>query len=219
MPQAVLFDMDGTLIDSEHSWLSAERDLAATTGSTWTEQDGMGLIGMSLYDSARILRQRFKLTLSLDEIIEQLTDNVVGKLAEGVPWRPGALELLQLLREANVKTALVTMSMRRMALAVAGSAPFDAFDVVIAGDDVSKGKPDPEAYLAAASALQVDITQCIAFEDSISGLHSAEASGAVAIGVPNLVTLPAKEGRIIWPTLRSVSLDDLRQVLAESRNS
>ena len=219
MPAAVLFDMDGTLIDSEHSWLSAEQDLAATTGSTWTEQDGMGLIGMSLYDSARIMRQRFNLTISLDEVIEQLTDNVVARLSTQVPWRPGALELLQALREAKVKTALVTMSMRRMALAIANSAPFKAFDVVIAGDDVSVGKPDPEAYLAAASALDVDIRQCIAFEDSISGLLSAEASGAVAIGVPNLVTLPAKEGRIIWPTLRSVSLDDLRQVLAESRNS
>ncbi len=219
MPAAVLFDMDGTLIDSEHSWLSAEQDLAATTGSTWTEQDGMGLIGMSLYDSARIMRQRFNLTISLDEVIEQLTDNVVARLSTQVPWRPGALELLQALREAKVKTALVTMSMRRMALAIANSAPFKAFDVVIAGDDVSVGKPDPEAYLAAASALDVDIRQCIAFEDSISGLLSAEASGAVAIGVPNLVTLPAKEGRIIWPTLRSVSLDDLRRVLAESRLS
>jgi len=215
--QAVLFDMDGTLIDSEHYWMAAEVELAATTGSIWTEQDGLSLIGMSLYDSSRLLKQKLGLNMTQDEIIQGLTDSVIGRLRTSIPWRPGALELLRHLRERGVKTALVTMSMRRMALAVAESVGFDAFDVVLGGDDVSIGKPDPEPYLKAASALGVDISYCVAFEDSISGLHSAESAGSVAIGVPNLVTLPPKPDRIIWPTLVGLSVEDLDAIVTETR--
>jgi HAD superfamily hydrolase (TIGR01509 family) len=215
--QAVLFDMDGTLIDSEHYWMAAEVELAATTGAIWTEQDGLSLIGMSLYDSTRLLKQKLGLQLEGQEIIDRLTESVVSQLRGAIPWRPGAVELLRLLRERGVKTALVTMSMRRMALAVAESVGFDAFDVVLGGDDVTMGKPDPEPYLKAASLLGVDIAHCVAFEDSISGLHSAEASGAVAIGIPNLVTLPPKPDRIIWPTLVSLSVEDLDAIVRETR--
>ena len=116
---AVLFDMDGTLIDSEHFWLQSEQQLAATTGTVWTEQDGVNLIGMSLYDSTRIIKQKLKLPESQDEIIEKLTDSVIGQLQGELPWRPGVLELLHELKARGFKTALVTMSMRRMALAVA----------------------------------------------------------------------------------------------------
>lgn len=217
MPAAVLWDMDGTLIDSEHSWMNAEQELASLTGEIWTEQDGIGLIGMSLYDSTRILKQKLKLDFDQNEIIDRLTNSVIGQLSNQIPWRPGALELLRALRERGIKTALVTMSMRRMALAVAANAGFDAFDLVIGGDDVSKGKPDPEPYLKAAELLGVNIADCIAFEDSISGLHSAEASGAIAVGVPNLVTLPSKPNRIIWPSLVGVEPEDLGRVYIEKR--
>ena len=214
---AVLFDMDGTLIDSEHFWLQSEQQLAATTGTIWTEQDGVNLIGMSLYDSTRIIKQKLKLPESQDEIIEKLTDSVIGQLQGELPWRPGALELLHELKARGIKTALVTMSMRRMALAVAVKAGEGAFDLVIAGDDVTHGKPHPEPYLKAAEALGVDIRHCIAFEDSISGLHSAEASGAIAVGVPNIVHLPEKTDRIIWPTLKSITVDRLIELHQEKR--
>ena len=214
---AVLFDMDGTLIDSEHFWLQSEQQLAATTGTVWTEQDGVNLIGMSLYDSTRIIKQKLKLPESQDEIIEKLTDSVIGQLQGELPWRPGALELLHELKARGFKTALVTMSMRRMALAVAAKAGEGAFDLVIAGDDVIHGKPHPEPYLKAAEVLGVDIRHCIAFEDSISGLHSAEASGAIAVGVPNIVHLPEKTDRIIWPTLKSITVDRLIELHQEKR--
>ena len=214
---AVLFDMDGTLIDSEHFWLQSEQQLAATTGTVWTEQDGVNLIGMSLYDSTRIIKQKLKLPESQDEIIEKLTDSVIGQLQGELPWRPGALELLHELKARGIKTALVTMSMRRMALAVAAKAGEGSFDLVIAGDDVTHGKPHPEPYLKAAEVLGVDIRHCIAFEDSISGLHSAEASGAIAVGVPNIVQLAEKPGRVIWPTLKSITVDRLIELHQEKR--
>jgi HAD superfamily hydrolase (TIGR01509 family) len=212
---AVLFDMDGTLIDSEHYWLQSEQQLAATTGNVWTEQDGVNLIGMSLYDSTRIMKQKLQLPESQDEIIEKLTDSVISQLHGDLPWRPGALELLHELKTKGIKTALVTMSMRRMALAVAEKA--GAFDLVVAGDDVAHGKPHPEPFLKAAELLGVDIRHCIAFEDSVSGLHSAEASGAIAVGVPNIVHLPEKPGRIIWPTLKSITVDRLIELHQEKR--
>lgn len=216
-PAAVLWDMDGTIVDSEHYWLSSEQELAASAGKIWTEQDGLNMIGMSLYDSSRLIKQKLDLELETDEIIDRLTNSVISKLDQSLPWRPGARELLMAVRDAGIPTALVTMSMRRNADAVVARMGFDAFDEIIAGDQVEHGKPHPEPYLKAAEKLGVNIEHCIAFEDSISGLHSAEASGAIAIGVPNLVQIPSRAGRILWPTLSGVTVADLEVIYREKR--
>jgi HAD superfamily hydrolase (TIGR01509 family) len=216
-PAAVLWDMDGTIVDSEHYWLSSEQELAASAGKIWTEQDGLNMIGMSLYDSSRLIKQKLDLELEADEIIDRLTNSVISKLDQSLPWRPGAKELLMAVRDAGIPTALVTMSMRRNADAVVARMGFDAFDEIIAGDQVEHGKPHPEPYLRAAEKLGVKIEHCIAFEDSISGLHSAEASGAIAIGVPNLVQIPSRAGRILWPTLSGVTVADLEVIYREKR--
>ena len=121
------------------------------------------------------------------------------------------------LKANGVKTALVTMSMRRMALSVAAKLPVGEFDVVVAGDDVTHGKPHPEPYLLAAEQLGVNIKDCIALEDSLTGLTSAEASGAIAIGIPNIVLLPEQEGRLIWPTLQGVTVETLAGLHKEKR--
>lgn len=215
---AVLWDMDGTLVDSEHYWLSSEQELADSVGKNWTEDDGKSLIGMSLYDSAEIIRKQLDLDISKQAVIDRLTNSVISKLDTQLPWRPGARQLLLGLKEHGIPTALVTMSMRTNADAVANRLGFDGFDIVVAGDEVTRGKPHPEPYLRAAELLGVQIENCIAFEDSISGLHSAEASGAIAIGVPNMVQLPSKPGRIIWPTLAGVTVNDLIAIYREVRN-
>jgi len=167
---------------------------------------------MSLYESSVIIGRKLGSALAPEEIIDRLTAVVIEQLQVALPWRPGARELLFELKEAGIKTALVTMSMRRMALAVADAVGFDAFDVVVAGDDVEFGKPHPEAYLKAAELLGVDPADCIAIEDSVPGLASAEAAGTKAIGIPNLVKLEELEGRILWPTLEGVTLADLKQL-------
>lgn len=218
-PAAVLWDMDGTLVDSEHYWLSSEQELAKTVGAIWTEQDGIDMIGMSLYDSSRIIKQKLNLEMTVQEIIDWLTKSVISKLNQDLPWRPGAKQILQELRAEGIPTALVTMSMRSNAEAVVARMGFDAFDLIVAGDDVQHGKPHPEPYLKAAALLGVDIKECIAFEDSISGLRSAEASGALAIGVPNMVKLPPLDGRTIWPTLQGVTVSDLESIYTEKREN
>ncbi len=192
-PAAVLFDMDGTLVDTEPYWLAAETALVHEWGGAWTHEDGLKLVGSGLEDSARVFQSQ-GVDLSIDEIIQTLTDRVLAQIEVAVPWRPGARELLAELRAAGVKTALVTMSIRRMADRVAraldehlGTA---AFDTVVAGDEVEHPKPHPEPYLRAAEALGVDVRRCVAVEDSVPGVASAVASGAATLAVPFHVRVP-----------------------------
>lgn len=212
LPAAVLWDMDGTLIDSEPYWMKSEGAFAKANNSSWSVADGLSLVGMSLYDSSKIIKERVGSDLAPEQIIEHLTDEVTAQLRQEIIWRPGAKELLLLLRKKKIKTALVTMSMHRMAQQVVDSIGFDAFDVVVAGDDVLQGKPHPEPYLKAAELLGVKPQDCVAFEDSISGLRSAEAAGTRAVGIKNIVSIPAQPGRILWETLEGKSVADLKKL-------
>lgn len=206
-------DLDGTLVDTEPHWIAAETAIVTRFGGTWSHEQALQLVGMGLGDSSAIL-QRHGVDLPVPEIIELLTDDVTHRLDDGVAWRPGALELLAEVRAAGVPTALVTMSVRRMAQVIAAAVPFDAFDVIVSGSDVTRPKPDPEAYLTAAAMLEIDITRAVAIEDSPPGLAAAVASGAATIGVPHLRELAASPRWDVWPTLLGRTLADLRAVVA-----
>ncbi len=212
-PAAVLWDMDGTLVDTEPYWISAETALIESYGGSWSHEEAMQLVGQGLWHSARILQAK-GVTLSEDEIIDLLTDRVLHQLVErGIPWRPGARELLVALRDAQIPTALVTMSIGRMAHHVAGQLGFVGFDAVVSGDDVEHAKPHPEPYLRGAEALGVDPTACIAIEDSPPGVASASAAGMVAIGVPFLLDLTEAPADALWPTLEGRTIADLSHLL------
>lgn len=216
-PAAVLWDMDGTLIDSEPYWLSAENDLVAAFGGEWTHDDAMAVLGSGLFVSARAIQAK---GVELDEnaIVDALTDRVMAQLREfGIPWRPGARELLRELREAAIPTALVTMSIGRMAHHVVENLGFDGFDAVISGDDVQNPKPHPEPYHAGAAALGVEIADCVAIEDSPPGATSAFASGATVVGVPFMIDIPAEQAHAIWPTLDGCTLEHLSELHARVR--
>jgi HAD superfamily hydrolase (TIGR01509 family) len=209
--------MDGTIIDTEPHWMDAETQLITEYGGTWSHEQALSLVGQGLWHSARVLQSR-GVTLSEDEIIDHLTDIVLDKLrASGLPWRPGARELLLELRSAGVRTALVTMSIRKMAVLVADSIDFDAFEVVVAGDDVEHSKPHPAAYLRATELLGVDPADCVAIEDSPPGVASASAAGAATIGVPLHVPLLDDGTFAVWPTLTGRTVGDLADVLANAR--
>jgi HAD superfamily hydrolase (TIGR01509 family) len=221
---AVLWDLDGTLVDTEQYWMKGESALAARYPGNWTHQDGLALVGLSLYESTRIMQERMQITdLSVDQIIDELTHVVMSELAREVPWRPGALELVRQLHLQGVRQVIVTMSMRRMALvvqqAVHDQTGLQVFDFVVAGDDVVNGKPHPEAYLKAAEQLGLTPQECVAFEDSINGLTSAEAAGTRAVGVPNVIDLPPAPGRVIWPTLLGVEPHHLNQLFQPASGS
>jgi HAD superfamily hydrolase (TIGR01509 family) len=213
--KAVLFDMDGTIIDSEPYWLKSEQDLAAEHDAEWSESDGHKMIGLSLTESSKLIKEHLGSDLDAEEIVERLSDSVNKQLAREIPWRPGAQELIRELKRKKIKTALVTMSLRKTALQVVEAMGFDAFDVVIAGDDVVHGKPHAEPYIKAAKALGFEPKDCIAFEDSITGLLSAEAAGTVAIGIPNIMLIPQREDRTLWPTLEGVTVKRLKEFHSE----
>ncbi|MFB4351784.1 HAD family phosphatase [Microbacterium sp. LS_15] len=208
-PRAILWDMDGTLVDTEPYWMAAETALVESFGGSWSHEQALQLVGNGLVDSAVIL-QNAGVDMEADAIISLLTDGVQEALrVQGVPFRPGARELLLDLKSAGITTGLVTMSLRRMALSVVDLIEFDAFDIVVAGDDVSNPKPHPEPYLHAASLLEVDIADTLVIEDSPTGLRAGLAAGAVALGVPHIVPLDHVGAHELWPTLRDRTAADL----------
>jgi HAD superfamily hydrolase (TIGR01509 family) len=214
LPAAVLWDMDGTLVDTERYWIAAEEELVSAFGGTWTHDDALQLVGSGLWEAAAFFQAK-GVDLDADTIVLRLTERVREQLSEhGVPWRPGARELLQALREASVPTALVTMSIRSMADDVVSAIPFDAFDALVTGDTVDRPKPHPEPYLTAARLLGVDIAECVAIEDSPAGLASAHASGAVAVGVPNILSLDDEPSSALWPTLEGITVADVAALLS-----
>ena len=206
---AVLWDMDGTLVDTEPYWMAAETPLVESFGGSWSHEQALALVGLGLEDSARIF-QSAGVRMGVRDIIDHLTDSVMTQLATtGVPFRPGARELLADLRAAGIKTGLVTMSMRRMADTVVDLIDFTAFDVVIAGDEATRPKPFPDPYLQACEALGVSPAETVAIEDSPNGLRSAVASGAAVIGVPLMVSIAGAGAHAVWPTLEGRTAQDV----------
>lgn len=216
LPAAVLWDMDGTLVDTENYWMAAETVLVESFGGAWSHEQSLQLVGSGLEDAARVF-QGAGVRLTVAEIIDTLTDEVRRQLrADGVPFRPGARELLLACREAGVPTALVTMSMRRMADDIVSLIDFDAFDVVLGGDDVTRPKPFPDPYLTGCERLGVPPEAAVAIEDSPTGLRSAMAAGIPSIGVTNIVSLVGVGADAIWDTLSGRTLDDLAAVIARA---
>ena len=204
VPSAVLWDMDGTLIDSEPLWLAAEVAMRSRVGIELTDATRDQLVGSGL-QAAAALFQDLGVPMSADDIIAEWADAVIAGLhAAGPEWRPGALELLASLRDAGIPSALVTMAFRRIADAVVALLPEGTFAAIVAGDEVEREKPDPDPYFRGAAALGVPIERCLVIEDSPTGLRSAFSSGAVAIGVPNLVDLSGVPAHELWPTLARV---------------
>jgi HAD superfamily hydrolase (TIGR01509 family) len=208
-PAAVLWDMDGTLVDTEPYWMAAEKALVDEFGGAWSDDDARSVIGFDLRDSAAVLRERGGVDLELDQIVERLLDDVIARVRVRVPWRPGALQLLEELNERGVPCALVTMSWTRLVDAVLEALEPNSFQVVVTGDSVTSGKPHPEPYLRAAAELGVDPLGCIAIEDSPTGAESAGAAGCVVLAVRNHVPLDEAPGRVIAPSLVGVDVDDL----------
>jgi HAD superfamily hydrolase (TIGR01509 family) len=213
LPAAVLWDMDGTLVDTEPYWLQAESDLVHAAGGVWTAEDGLQLVGSGLERSALILQSR-GVELTVEEVIATLTERVREQIEDAVPWRPGALDLLHEIRDAGIPTALVTMSRRSMALDIVAALGFDGFDLVVAGDDVANAKPHPEPYLTAAERLGVDITASVALEDSEPGVASAVAAGATVIALPLHIPIPPSPAYVLRDTMIGLRLADLMAVPA-----
>jgi HAD superfamily hydrolase (TIGR01509 family) len=209
LPAAVMWDMDGTLVDTEPYWIAEEHRLVEEHGGVWTDEHAHQLVGHDLMDSADYILAHSPIELTPVEIVHDLLRGVVARVTEHVPWRPGARELLEALVAQGVPCALVTMSWESLATAVVSNLPNGSFAAIITGDVVQHGKPHPEPYLAAARVLGVDLGACIAIEDSPPGVASAVAAGIPTIAVPHHVDVPEIPGAVQVSTLAGLAPEDL----------
>ncbi|MDO5503052.1 MAG: HAD family phosphatase [Actinomycetia bacterium] len=209
-PAAVLWDMDGTLVDTEPYWIAAEHALVEEFGGEWTEELGLQLVGQNLWASAEFIRAHSPVTLEPAAIIDRLLERVSAAVRdEGVPWRPGARELLEAVAAAGIPSALVTMSWMALVEPILASLPERTFAVIASGDVVAHGKPHPEPYLHAARELGLEPAQCLAIEDSPTGVTSATAAGVPTLAVPHIVDIPAMAGALPVDTLVGLTTADL----------
>lgn len=206
--QGVLWDMDGTLLDTEPYWMAAEAALVAEFGGHWSEQEAMALVGNALPDAAAVL-QRAGVGLPARQIIDRLLTEVLAGVRRHVTWRPGALGLLEALHEAKIPCGLVTMSEEPLAALVLEALPRDYFSFRVTGEMVARGKPHPDPYLLGLEKLgahvqHLDPRRVIALEDSAPGIASAAASGIHAVLIPHIAPVPHSDA---WH--RVSSLEDL----------
>jgi HAD superfamily hydrolase (TIGR01509 family) len=198
---AVLFDMDGLLIDSEPLWLEAETEVMSRLGGSWDASDQAALVGGSLALTVRTLLAKAPRSAPPELVGQWVMSAMTERVRRGgVPVRPGARELLAEVAAAGLPRALVTSSQRGFMQAVLASTGM-RFDVLVSGQDVTATKPDPEPYLLAATLIGVPPGGCFALEDSPNGVASAQAAGCRVIGVPSLLPLPPAPGRILVSSL------------------
>ncbi|WAA67713.1 HAD family hydrolase [Microbacterium oxydans] len=182
-PSAVLFDLDGTLVDSERLWLDAIRSRLESIGAPASSEVLAGFEGLATIDAARALSRVVGLSAHESLVAAELEDLTIGAFAGRLPWIPGAEEALGRLRREGMPLALVTSSTRRWVDAVGESVHLGAFDAVVTADDVQQTKPHPEPYLRAAALLGVDPAACLVFEDSAVGVRAATAAGCRVVQV------------------------------------
>lgn len=203
LPAAVLWDFDGTLVDTEPFWFEAEGDLVRAHGGAWGQEQAEAQVGSNLPGTARAL-QAAGVDLTEDQVLDHLTRSVAARLDHELPWRPGARELLLRLRERDVRCALVTASYEVVVRPVLSALPAGTFETVVTGEVVEHGKPHPEPYLLAARRLGVAASDCVAIEDSDNGASSAQAAGTRVIVVENHVRVPRSETRTHLGSLAEV---------------
>jgi len=219
--QAVLFDMDGTLVETEEYWGEAMASLAGQLGGVFSPEARQRTVGTAMRVAMAILYA----DLGVERTEQQLRDDAVWveeetaalMTARGMPWRPGARELLTAVRGAGLATALVTTTPRRIAdivldriAAELGGSPFD---VTVCGDEVPARKPDPAPYRQAMAGLEVEPAGSLVIEDSLVGVTAGLASGAAVLGVPSLQPLEHQPGLVLRPSLAGLTVADLADLV------
>jgi HAD superfamily hydrolase (TIGR01509 family) len=212
--EAVLFDMDGLLVDTEPLWFETETEVMARLGAPWTKADQERLLGGSMEHTVGYLLAKATRPVPPAEVARLMMDGMLRRVAAGrVIIRPGACELRTEIAAAGIPHALVTGSQREFTEAVVASTGL-TFTVIVTGDDVTRPKPDPEPYLLAAKLLAAAPERCVALEDSPNGVTSAAAAGCQVVAVPSLVPIPPAPGRLVVPSLSDISLATLRALAA-----
>ena len=208
--QAVLLDMDGTLVDTEDFWWQAEVDLFAELGHRLTAEDRTHVVGGPMTRVIDYLLTRTGANIRPADLGAQINQRFVDLLDGGVPLMPGAERLLNTLAAHGIPAALVSASHRHIIDIVLRSLGPQNFAFTVAGDEVPRTKPFPDPYLTAAARLGADPARCVVVEDTPTGVAAAEAAGCPVIAVPSIATIEPGPGRLVLPSLEQVDLDLLR---------
>jgi HAD superfamily hydrolase (TIGR01509 family) len=191
--EAVIFDLDGVLIDSEPVWEQVRRDYVLERGGRWPEDAQAHLLGMSTAEWARYLSADLGVNLPPDTVANEVIDQMAGRYADSLPLMPGAGDTLRRLH-GTLRLALASSSPRRLIDSVLATAGWrDLFEATVATDEAGRGKPAPDVYLSAAGLLDVPPSACAAVEDSSNGLRSAAAAGTFVIAIPHPRYPPAPD--------------------------
>jgi HAD superfamily hydrolase (TIGR01509 family) len=216
--QAVLFDMDGTLVDSEKLWDVSLAALYEELGGRLTPAVRASMVGGSAEDTMRTVYTDLGLEpdpAAMTESIGWLHDYTAKLFDEGLPWCDGAHELLEALAAEGTPMALVTNTQRALTERALNSIGHHYFSATVCADEVARGKPAPDAYLRAATLLNLSPSACLAIEDSVTGTAAAEGAGCPVLVVPNDVAVPRGPRRRQISSLAGVTVDDLYRIFAE----
>ncbi|BCJ32627.1 haloacid dehalogenase [Actinocatenispora thailandica] len=215
--EAVLFDMDGTLFDSERIWDVSLAELARKLGGELSPAARHRLVGSNLLRTVRMVQDDLGVEEDDRLLADWLLERTCELFAAGVPWRPGARSLVESVRSRGIPTALVTTSYRVLVDVTLAEIPAGMFEFTVCGDEVEHPKPHPEPYLTAAAALGVDPGHGIAIEDSLNGITSAVRAGCLTVAVPEEpTTLPDPHGAVVM-ALDDVTVDGLAALLSGRR--
>jgi HAD superfamily hydrolase (TIGR01509 family) len=210
--EAVFFDMDGLMVDSEPEWFLSEIEVTKPFGYTWLEEDQIACLGGPLSKVGQYMFDKCGQQQSPHYFTQTLIDTQVARMRGNTPTMPGAIELVRELQSHGVKTALVSASPRNIVNAVLDNLGHDLFPFSISADDVTRTKPDPESYLKAAAMSGSEISNCLIFEDSLTGMNSANSSGAYLIGVPHLVSIDESKRIRVIKSLEQLSYSKLKNL-------
>jgi HAD superfamily hydrolase (TIGR01509 family) len=217
LPAALLFDMDGLLVDTEGTWFAVETEMMARLGAPWGNEHQAALVGGPLEKSVQyMLDHAGRPDVAPAELALALLEGMVRHLRAGpVRWQPGAEGQLAQAADAGVPCALVSSSLRPVVDAVLAAIGTEHFAVTVSGDDVAQTKPSPDPYLLAAELLGVDPVRCVALEDSETGASSALAAGCLTFVVPSLVPVPLEVGDHRAASLTELDLALLGELTAD----
>ena len=212
---AVFFDMDGLLVDSEPEWLKSESEITAAYEYQWTSQDQVACLGGPLSRVGQYMHDKCNQAETPDFFTNKLVDVQSERMRSHTPFMPGAYELVQDLQRNGVKTGLVSASPRIIVDAVLDNVGADLFPFSISSDDVERTKPHPDAYLKAARLTNSDIASCLVFEDSLTGVGAATSSGAWLVAVPHLVHVDESERVRVIRSLEQLNFSKIQELFKD----
>ncbi len=211
---AVFFDMDGLMVDSEPEWFKSETEVTAKFGYDWSEEDQIACLGGPLTRVGTYMHDKCKGAETPEYFTQTLIDTQALKMRGNTPTMPGALELVRELQSQGVKTGLVSASPRNIVDAVLDNLGHGLFPFSISSDDVERTKPNPDCYLKAAVMTDSDIQNCLVFEDSLTGMQAATSSGAYLIAVPHLVSIDESAKVRVISSLEQMSFAKLQNLFS-----